>query len=132
VVVSPRHDRRRQGLPNLEKDSYRQQVQKMMWFSASLFFSSIPRGQTDPILWEDSVALLRAPSPSEAERMAAALGVEREHAYRNANGEMVEWKFVRVQSVFEIEADELVSGMEVFSRYLKPAEAESLLTKMPE
>ena len=48
-----------------------------------------------------------------------------EHEYRLASGELVRWAFDRVISIQKTQAN-LESGTEVFTRYLRTAEADSL------
>jgi Domain of unknown function (DUF4288) len=100
-----------------------------MWFTASLLFKSVHIGQPDnDCLWEESIVLLRAETRAEAQQQAERLGQAEEHEYVSATGDLVKWTFQRVDSVYEILDGTLEHGTEVFSRFLRASEAESLLT----
>ena len=47
--------------------------------------------------------------------------------YRNVEGELVRWKFDRVESIYEILEPELKSGAEVFSRFLREPQVRALV-----
>ena len=100
------------------------------WFTASLFFEGIHHGDSsaEP-LWEEIIVLLQASDHDSAHSLAAQIGTKRQHAYRvkAAAEHLLEWKFVKVERVFEIEADTLDSGTEIFARFLRASEAVSLL-----
>jgi hypothetical protein len=81
----------------------------------------------DPIdpLWEEVLFLVRAADPTSAVTEAAGLAREREVTYTNNHGNAVEWKFVEVAEVQELEETEFRDGMEVWSRmFRRPRQAE--------
>lgn len=47
-------------------------------------------------------------------------------AYATSGTDSVQWTFDSVNSVFEILEDSIVPGVEVYSRYLRASEVESL------
>jgi hypothetical protein len=104
-----------------------------MWFGVSLLFKSVHNGQPeDDALWEDSIVLIRAQSRDEAQKQAEALGKGEEHEYVSASGDLVKWTFQGVESIHEILDDTLENGTEIFSRFLRAREVESLLTPLKE
>lgn len=99
-----------------------------MWFSASLLFQSVHRIPSDGSLWEESIRLIKATSLTEAKSIADLLRRSSETEYSVSDIDSVRWTFVRVESVFSIEDDLLKSGIELFSRFLRESEVNSLLT----
>ena len=101
-----------------------------MWFSAALLFrgchTASPEMDTDEQVWEESILLVKADTLSEAERKAHTIGERTKVAYRVSNGDTLTWKFVKVSRVFEIESNKLETGVELFSRFLKTRDVESL------
>ena len=81
----------------------------------------------DNALWEMQIFIVAAEDDREASAMAERLGRQHSPEYRNQAGELISWRFVKVAKVFEIQAEEIVSGTEVFSRFLNKDTAERLL-----
>lgn len=104
-----------------------------MWYVASLFFVSVHPKQKNAIpLWEEEVVLMDSPTDEEAANKAEKFGKAKEHKYKNAKGETVEWRFVKVERVCQLDTNSLVDGTELFSRFLRNEEAKSLLTPFDE
>jgi hypothetical protein len=97
------------------------------WYAASLLFKGVHECASDrgPI-WEESVRLIRAGSESQALQKAELLGRSKQVSYPIPGGALT-WSFQRVERVYPIEA-QLVEGTEVFSRFLRDSEVDSLLT----
>jgi hypothetical protein len=104
-----------------------------MWFSAAILLKSeaADRAPRD-LLWEESIVLVRADSEQDAVKLATQLGRRQETQYTIEGGAELRWLFDRVERVFAIEADDLESGTELFSRLLRASEVESLLTPFDE
>lgn len=101
----------------------------MMLYSVSLFFKSIHSiPSKDEPLWEDSIILIEAIGKEEAKRKGELLGKKAEETYEAQKGDFVTWKFMRVESVCEIDDDKLKHGTELFSRFLRDSEVKSILT----
>jgi len=98
-------------------------------FVASLLFRSSD-GETldEEGLWEESLVLIDATSSAEAEEKAGVIGRARQTSYVAMDGTRVTWTFYTVERVFALLDQPLVHGAEVFSRYLRHAEVQSLLT----
>src|SRR5262245_27907827 len=79
-------------------------------------------------LWEESVYLVQADSEEEAKRAGEVIGKTLDVKYTSATGDFVHWTFERVESVYEILDETIGHGTEVFSRFLRTSEVESLLT----
>jgi hypothetical protein len=99
-----------------------------MWYAANLLFQSthIPT-ESKPTIWEESVRLVQARSEAEAREVAERIGRSKVQTYQVEDG-LVIWKFDRVERIYCILDDELRSGSEVFSRFLRDSEVRSLLT----
>lgn len=105
----------------------------MKWFVASLLFESTHSTITIvERLWEDRLILIQADELALAREKALLIGATSEHTYVGEYGNVVSWKFRQIERIFEIAEENLVSGIEVFSRFLLPAEAASLLSKIPD
>jgi hypothetical protein len=100
----------------------------IMWFTASVLFKSESQTATNKkSLWEERIISLEAEDESEAEQKAMRCGKIEEHEYRNQAGETVRWHFERIERIYKIEGNILEDGTELFSRFLKDSEVESLL-----
>ena len=99
------------------------------FFSVSVFFES-KKIECDE-LWEEQIFLVEASSIEEAREMAKKIGLENEISYENCDGVEVIWVFRRVGVVYEI-GNVVEHGVEIFSRFLKKAEAISLLKPFDE
>jgi len=104
-----------------------------MWFCAAIFKVAERDGKrrTDS-LWEEQFFLLDSASEDQALKEAEKLGKRQEAPYRNEKGELISWQFVKVYRVYAIPDEELNSGTEVFSRFLRDSEAKSLMTPFEE
>ena len=99
-----------------------------MWYAANLLFKARRNDAADePGFWEESIRLVNAGSAEEARVKSEQLGRSQRISYKTKDGELT-WTFDRVERVHEIEADALVDGVEVFSRFLRDSEVTSLLT----
>jgi hypothetical protein len=98
-----------------------------MWFAVNLLYRSshIPT-ETKPTIWEESIRIIEAPTESEALKEAERIGSSKAHTYE-VEGGLIIWTFERVERVYAIEDEELRSGSEVFSRFLRDSEVQSLL-----
>jgi hypothetical protein len=104
-----------------------------MWFGVNIFLKGeCATRATDETLWEERVVLIQALSKHEARARAEQIGRESECQYVSGTGELIEWKFVTVERVHQIEGEDLDPGTEVFSRFLRATEAESLLKPFEE
>ena len=79
-------------------------------------------------MWEEVLLLVEAPDDEAAASQAAELGRRREHQYTVSQraSDVLRWAFVKIERVQMIEGP-LANGAEIFSRFLRTAEAESLL-----
>jgi hypothetical protein len=106
-----------------------------MWYTASLLFKGL-HGRASPMtpLWEQVIVLVEASSDTDARALAERMGTAREHSYLVSSPEphVLRWVFERVELVFAIDEPTLASGVEVFGRFLRQSEVESLLTPFEE
>ena len=103
-----------------------------MWYAANLLYRSIHTPiESKPTVWEESVRLIQARSETEALQEAEAIGRSEAHSYE-VEGGTVTWVFERIERLFAIADEDLQSGSEVFSRYLRDSEVQSLLTPFKE
>jgi hypothetical protein len=99
-----------------------------MWFSANLLFVSehVERPSADP-LWEEQILLIEAEHETLAFERAEAFGKSKAHEYRNQEGDLVRWTFRQVERVYPIDSPSLQNGTELFCRFLRNSEVQSLL-----
>lgn len=98
-----------------------------MLFAVSILYESQHSPETRPEpLWEESIRIVEAVSEEDARLAGESLGRQRLNSYI-AEGSTVTWVFRGVQNVFPLDQDGIRPGMEVFSRFLRDAEALSLL-----
>ena len=96
-------------------------------FAVSMFYQSRING-TVSNLWEEQIILVRAFSEEDAAKQAVDFAHAQETSYQNCEGDDVEWRFFKVERVFNTGLAEFSGNVEIFSRFLKKSEAESLLT----
>jgi len=97
-----------------------------MYFSASLMYKS-QRTDSEPPLWEERIILVSAIDEAEAEEKAKKNATEYESIFIASNSVEIKWNFYKVERVYSIDGS-LDDGVELFSRFLRSAEAESILT----
>lgn len=99
-----------------------------MLFVASIFLKSIhPENTGDEWLWEEQLILVEAEDETDAYKIANEIGKGKEISFHNIKNETVKWIFVKTERVCLIKQTSLRSGMELFSRFLRSSEAESIL-----
>ena len=101
-----------------------------MWFCvAALSVSEHPDGSVQPHerLWEEHFSLIVADTADEARAKAEKLARSEEGTYEAANGSSVSWEFKTVSTVYQLDGAP-ADGVEVFSRFLRDSEVQSLLT----
>lgn len=98
-----------------------------MWFAVSLLYEGRSAAKPEVALWQENIRLVEAASEEEARAVGAKLGKSGEHSYQTDDA-LFTWTFKSVLGTFLIEDFSLESGVEIFSRFLKKGEAESLLT----
>jgi hypothetical protein len=97
-----------------------------MQYSASLLYRGYRSDGQTP-LWEESIILVNAIDEDEATAKVKAFAKEKETSYENENGITIDWKFEQIERLCEI-TDPLEDNCELFSRFLRNSEVESLLT----
>lgn len=96
-----------------------------MYYSVCLMYKS-ERTDSEPPLWEECIILVSAMDEIEAEEKAKKSIVANECEFNVSDSVKVVWKFHQVESVCLIE-DKIEDGVELFSRFLRQSEAESIL-----
>jgi hypothetical protein len=93
------------------------------WYSAHLIFKSQVGDalELDP-LCEDRVVLLYASDERAARIAAVKYGEGQNIAYRNENGELVDWHFVGVEQLEEVGSERIGAGWEVAARLFRPSD----------
>ena len=88
----------------------------MPLFAVSLLSECRVAGTLPPEpTYELAIHIVQAQDENEARARGAELGNNRQHAYRNADGEEVSWVFQRVVECQDLFDRELADGMEVSS-----------------
>jgi hypothetical protein len=102
-----------------------------MWYTGNLLLKAVHVNRPEPEpVWEERIILLEAQNEAEAKSLAERLGRDAEHEYyvSRAENDLLRWTFVKVQKLFPVEDFSPRSGTELFSRFLRQREVESLLT----
>lgn len=102
-----------------------------MWYTGNLLFKAVHLNQADPDpVWEERIVLIEAREESEAQLLADRMARDAEHEYyvSKAQNDLLKWTFVKLQKLYPVEDAILRSGTELFSRFLRQSEVESLLT----
>lgn len=99
-----------------------------MWYGVSILMRGIKKHAraSDTDTWEESIRLIEADSEESAWKTAEEIGRAAEHSYQTALGNHLQWEFDGVLGVLLIDEDPLISGVEVFARFLKGAAVSKL------
>ncbi len=97
----------------------------MTMFGVNFFMRSTGEAAGD-LLWEERIILVEARSEVEAKEIATTCAQSEEHSY-SAEGKRIEVELYQVDRACAIEGS-LKSGTELFSRFLRQSEVESLQT----
>ncbi|HEV8436361.1 MAG TPA: DUF4288 domain-containing protein [Thermoanaerobaculia bacterium] len=98
-----------------------------MWYSASLLFRGSHHDRpSKEDLWLERIVLIEASDEDQARTIAQSLGKAGQHQYATSSS-TVEWQFAQVERLCEIEGLP-EHGAELFWRFLRQSEVESLLT----
>ena len=65
-------------------------------------------------LWEEQIVLVRAFSEEDAARQAINFANTQETSYKNSEGEDVEWRFLKIERLFNKGVAELCGNKEIF------------------
>jgi hypothetical protein len=103
-----------------------------MWFAVNLLYESLHEPPASQNLWEERIIIVQADSEESALHQGETLAKAEEHEYISAQGDRVRWLFRGVERVFPIDAEHLSQGTEVFARFLKASEVQSILQKFPD
>lgn len=97
-----------------------------MWYAVSILSRGEPQGlDSQEGIWEESIVLIRAEDEIKAATAAADLAHE-PFSYKSRGGGEIRWSFDSVNCVCAIDAEHLMHGVELFSRFLRPVEVASL------
>lgn len=99
-----------------------------MWYAVDVLTKSSCVGSNSDGLWEESIYLIDARDQIEAECKSKEIITSEKCEYQTQTGETVKWEFDSILSVYEILDDQIASGSELFSRFLRKEEVESLKT----
>lgn len=91
-----------------------------MWYSVNVLLRS-------ESLWQESVVLFEASTEDDVRRLSEEYGRRQECEYIAGNGRRIHWRFAAIQSIHQLESEHITTGVEIFSRFLRQSEAESLL-----
>ena len=98
-----------------------------MWFAVDILYKGTHSEKPGICeLWEECIILVEASDSSTAREIARPLAISEEHEYRSVEGDLIRWEFDVILSVYEILSEEIVTGVEVFSRFLRASEVKSL------
>ncbi len=106
----------------------------MYWYSVSLLFRAIHNGvASDTDIWEERIILVSANTEENAKEEALKIGRSEEVEYfapsdNGGENQAITWKFVQIERICAIEGNTLSNGLEIFCRYLRNSEVESILT----
>jgi hypothetical protein len=100
-----------------------------MWYLAVILFKNTHSPSSNDQLWEERFVLFEATNHAEAENKATSYSRSEEQSYPNQNGETVSWNFDSVWEVRPLDASHFEDKLEIFSRFLKSNEVDSLKRK---
>lgn len=100
----------------------------MIYYGASFFFDSLLENGQSTGLCMEQIWVIVADESDSIESLILNAGLDREHEYRNDDGNLIKWKLIGV-SRYEI-FDELnvTKSFEAFSRFISKSVADDLLS----
>ena len=102
-------------------------------FSFNLLFRGMKNNIPSEVdLWEERLILVFSPTEEQAILKAKRIGGDEESRYKTIEGDTLVWKFIQIERMFEVNDFQLKDGIEIFSRYLRNSEIESILTPFEE
>lgn len=100
------------------------------WYMAVMVMScTVGSAEADDDLVDLQCRLIRARDPEEAFREAMVLGARGDHAYENADGQVVRWEFKGIHRLERIMDEEVGHGSEVYSTLVRAPYQEFVATK---
>lgn len=97
-----------------------------MWFTVDILMKSyfLDSGETE--LWEECFYLIEAKNLEEVECIAKEIANGEECEYLTESGKKIKWEFDSILKFCEIFDGKIGNRTELFSRFLRKQEAESL------
>ena len=97
-----------------------------MWYVVNLLFKSEGCEPESELLWEERMVIFHAESEEGAVDKGRDWGLGQETSYRAVDGGNICWRFHSVERCLPLEESAFRDGLEIFWRFLKQSEAESL------
>lgn len=89
-----------------------------MLYAALILQKAVTADSSNPPLYEETVMLVEAATPSEAISRAETIASARQPRYSNPAGQLVTWSLERVVDVAPV-IDALGDGAEIYSRHFR-------------
>jgi hypothetical protein len=100
---------------------------KSKLFSISLFFRGVHnKTPSEDDVWEESIILILAFDEITAKEKAIKIGKSKEVSYEVSDKDTLCWTFSQVERVYEILDKEIGDGVEIFSRFYRNHEINSI------
>ena len=117
TIASRRPVTARKGLATCRAFTFGKVV-LMPWFGVKCILRAThSNSQASDDLYDETVVVVTAPSGEAALEKATQIAEAENCQYKNVYGEIVTWEVERVLPPFELEADALTDGMEVYGRF---------------
>ncbi|NIG53480.1 DUF4288 domain-containing protein [Chitinophaga sp. Cy-1792] len=97
----------------------------MHWFVAKVVYQIISGNGNHTPQFDEQIRLISAVTKKDALEKAHQIGIQEQYAFKNLQEELVQWKFINVPEVYDI--NQLTDGMEVYSRIEEPGDPKSYL-----
>ena len=97
-----------------------------MKYSVNLLYAGVRQDGTIP-LWEERIILVDAVDEEQAKNKATDFARDQEVGFCVESGDKVDWVFKKIERVFMIDGP-ISDGCELFSRFLREPEVDSILT----
>ena len=105
---------------------------KNHWYIATLIMQSKHDGEAiDAWTCEEQIHLLRAPDADTAYKKAMDLGKKQEHSYNNVYDETVNWMFLGLEDLDELDG-QIHDGVEIRYRFFRHKDPISLVSSKQE
>ncbi len=92
----------------------------MKWFCTKLVFQIQIESVNVSHQFDESIRMISAETIEEAYNKSYQLGIESQSSFFNLQGQQVDWKFIDVATIFEIE--NFSDGMEIFAVTIEETE----------
>lgn len=97
----------------------------MNWYLTKLVYRIICGNGEHTAQFDEQLRLIAAENEDEAFTKAQSTGLKEQDCFKNANQQIVQWKFINVAELYKLQ--EFIDGAELYSMIRETGDAESYI-----